>query len=112
MTAGVPIQLVAACGVGPSTRAPGMAEWIKRSALGPVDPDTKQPTMVSECVSLAFICPCGCGSFGVLHVIDLPGHRKYAWDGNEATPTIHTPIVATACAWSGTLDAGTFNAAA
>lgn len=110
MTAGVPIQLVAACGVGPSTRAPGMAEWIKRAAPGPVDA-TGQATTVAEHVALAFICPCGCGSFGVLHVIDLPGHRKYAWDGSEATPTIHTPIVATACAWSGTLDAGTWNTA-
>lgn len=59
---------------------------------------------------LMFICPCGCGSRGVLQ-IDSPfadhNRDKWTWDGNRERPTMSPSVRRTeGCGWHGYLQDG------
>lgn len=71
-------------------KAPGDAHWIG---------DPEHP------VALGYICPCGCGSYYVVHVADVPGTVNHVWDGNLTAPSIKR-IAGRACSWKGALVAG------
>jgi len=56
-----------------------------------------------------FFCPCGCGGAGMLMFVEMDGHPKWDWDGNEDAPTLKPSILRTSgCKWHGFLTGGIF----
>ena len=53
--------------------------------------------------SILFICPCGCGEIGGLHI---DGIRGWTWDQNKEEPTLTPSIKMTNCGWHGYLTKG------
>ena len=76
--------------------APGTAQWMR---------DNEQRIR-----SLLFTCPCGCHKIRVVPVKltgDAAVQGAWAWDGNEATPTLRPSIfIQEGCMWHGWLTAG------
>ena len=72
----------------------GAAQW-KRAEDGRV-------------TDLTYVCPCGCKEW---RQVPVEGALKWAWDGNEAAPTLTPSILHVAnraerCHWHGFLTAG------
>lgn len=64
---------------------------------------------LADNAGLCFMCPCGCGSLGVLpfHQIGTGQFAIWTWDGNREAPTLSPSIRRTrGCKWHGFLKAG------
>jgi len=80
--------------------ADGAAQW-KRADDGRV-------------IALTYVCPCGCKEW---RQVPVEGERRWAWDGNEAAPTLtpsilHVANAAERCHWHGFLTAGVWRTCA
>lgn len=63
--------------------------------------------MDNKIAAIDFVCPCGCGSVGVLPIRDGFGGPRWTWDGNNETPTLTPSVQKTSgCKWHGHLVAG------
>lgn len=74
---------------------PGSSEWSRG--------------LDDRIASLTFVCPCGCGSVGIVTVREGYGDKHWTWNGDEVRPTLTPSILRTSpCKWHGYLTDGVF----